>query len=104
MVDTIESLKEKLQKYEQNGSAKLFYALNRKQNEMADLLNSIDLKDIEIQDAKNKSFDRMKVIWNDASSIAVAVKALGDAAGVTGNEEVDINKKPFVETIADSRK
>lgn len=104
MVDTIESLKEKLQKYEQNGSAKLFYALNRKQNEMADLLNSINLKDIEIQDAKDKSFDRMKVIWNDASSIAVAVKALGDAAGVTGNEEVDINKKPFVETIADSRK
>lgn len=103
-MDTIESLKEKLQKYEQNGSAKLFYALNRKQNEMADLLNSINLKDIEIQDAKDKSFDRMKVIWNDASSIAVAVKALGDAAGVTGNEEVDINKKPFVETIADSRK
>jgi hypothetical protein len=104
MEETIESLKEKLQKYEQNGSAKLFYALNRKQNEMADLLNSINLKDIEIQDAKDKSFDRMKVIWNDASSIAVAVKSLGDAAGVTGNEEADINKKPFVETIASDRK
>lgn len=90
--------------YESNGAAKLYYSLNRKMNEMADLMNSTNLKDLDIQDAKDKSFERLKVIWNDSASIATAVKELGATAGITGNEEVDINKKPFVETIAQSRK
>jgi len=90
--------------YESNGAAKLYYSLNRKMNEMADLMNSTNLKDLDIQDAKDKSFERLKVIWNDSASIASAVKELGKTAGITGNEEADISKKPFVETIADSRK
>ena len=42
-METIEELKHKIAIYEQNGSAKLFYALNRKANEMADLLNKTNL-------------------------------------------------------------
>lgn len=100
----ITELQEKLKLYEQNGAAKLFYSLNRKMNEMADIMNKNSLATLTLDDPKDKTFERLKVIWNDASSIATAVKALGDAAGVTGNEEKDINKKPFVDTIADSRK
>jgi len=90
--------------YESNGAAKLYYSLNRKMNEMADLMNSTNLKDLDIQDAKDKSFERLKVIWNDSASIALAVKELGATAGITGNEEADVSKKPFVETIAADRK
>lgn len=103
MAESIDILKEKLLLYEQNGAAKLYYSLNRKMNEMADLMNSTNLKDLDIQDAKDKTFERLKVIWNDSSSISSAVKALGETAGITGNEEKDINKKPFLDTLAVKR-
>ena len=104
MTETTDELKNKLKRYEENGAAKLYYSLNRKMNEMADMLNKHNLGTMDVDDAKSKTFDRLKVIWNDAASIAQGVKALGELAGVTGNEEKDISKKPFVDTIAESRK
>lgn len=101
---SIEQLKERLALYEQNGAAKLYYSLNRKMNEMADLLNNQSLNSLDLGDAKDKTFERLKFIWSDASEIAVAVKTLGEFAGVTGDEKKDVEKKPFVETIAQSRK
>jgi hypothetical protein len=98
-----EELRNQLSRYEENGAAKLYYALNRKQNEMADLMNATNLKNLDIEDPKNKTFDRLKVIWNDAASIATAVKSLGELAGVTGDEKKDVAKKPFVDTIAEKR-
>lgn len=103
MSETIEELKKKIELYEQNGAAKLAYSLNRKMNEMADMLNKTNLSNLVLEDAKDKTFDRLKVVWNDAASISVAYKTLADAAGITGNEEKDINKRPFVETIAQHR-
>ena len=95
---------EKVQRYEQNGAAKLFYSLNRKMNEMADLMNKNNLATMNIDDPKDKTFDRLKVIWNDAASIATAVKTLGEVAGVTQDEEKDVARKPFVDTIASDRR
>lgn len=99
----IDILEKKLALYEQNGAAKLFYSLNRKMNEMADLMNKTKLSDLTLDDPKDKTFERLKVIWNDAASIAVAVKALGESAGVTGDEKKDVDKKPFNERIAMER-
>jgi hypothetical protein len=104
MSDTVEELKKQLEKYEQNGSAKLYYALNRKMNEMADMLNNVKLAGLALDDKNDKTFERLKVLWTDSKTISEAAKIIGDSAGVTGNEERDTNKKPFVETIADSRK
>lgn len=101
---TLQQLQEKLALYEQNGAAKLYYSLNRKMNEMADLLNNQSLNTLDLGDAKDKTFERLKFIWSDASEIAIAVKALGEFAGVTGDEKKDVEKKPFVETIAESRR
>ena len=107
-IDSLEEqnvmLDTKNKSYEQNGSAKLYYSLQRKMNEMGNMLNKVDLGEVDLEDPKNKTFDRLKVIWNDASSIAVAVKALGEVAGVTGDEEKDVARKPFVDTIAESRR
>ena len=80
-------------KYEENGPAKLYYALNRKAWEMADMLNSINMKNIALDDPKDKTFERMRFIINDSSGIANAVKALGEAAGVTGDEDKDVQKR-----------
>lgn len=103
-METIEELKQKLALYEQNGSAKLFYALNRKANEMADLLNKTNLSHLLLEDPKDKTFERLKAIWNDSSALSTAIKDLGVSAGVTGDESKDVAKKPFVETIAESRR
>lgn len=104
MSETIDELKNKIKRYEENGAAKLYYSLNRKMNEMADMLNKHNLGTMDVDDAKSKTFDRLKVIWNDAASIATGVKALGELAGVTNDEGKDIARKPFVDTIAESRK
>jgi len=103
MAETIDDLTAKLALYEQNGAAKLYYSLNRKANEMADLLNKHNLGIMTIDDPKDKTFDRLKVIWNDATGLGVAIKGLGEVAGITGNEEKDIAKKPFNDRIAESR-
>jgi hypothetical protein len=71
---------------------------------MADLLNKTNISHLLLDDPKDKTFERLKVIWNDSASISAAIKELGISAGVTGDEQKDIVKKPFVETIAESRK
>lgn len=100
---TLQDALAKLELYEQNGAAKLYYSLNRKMNEMANLMNKKDLGSLPIDDPKDKTFDRLKVIWSDASDIAAAVKALGELAGVTNDEAKDVARKPFVDLIAEKR-
>ena len=89
MAKTAEEYEAIIAQYEQNGSAKLFYALNKKMNEMADMLNKQSLTTLDLTDAKDKSFERIKAIWDSAEKVATAVKSLGDAAGITGNELKD---------------
>jgi hypothetical protein len=101
--EKIKELESQLKLYEQNGAAKLYYSLNRKMNEMADLMNIKNLSQIAIDDPKDKTFDRLKVIWNDAGSIAQAVDALGKLAKVTGNEQEDIDRRPFNDRLAEDR-
>jgi len=96
MAKSIEQLEKTIRKYEENGPAKLYYAVNRKSWEIADLLNKIELEDITLDDAKDKTFDRLRGLLKDSSDIATTVKMLGDVAGITGNEEKDvIRKKPI---------
>lgn len=96
MERTVEQLEALLAKYEENGAAKLYYALNRKMWEMADTLNATDLKTLNLDDPKDKTFDRLKIIWKDSADLSLAVKSLGDLAGVTGNENDDIKKEKAI--------
>lgn len=102
MSEELDELKQRVRLYERNGAAKLFYALNRKMNEMAERLNRTDLVTIILDDPKDKTFDRLKVIWNDAASIATAVKALGETAGITHDEVEDTGKPKFRITTPES--
>jgi hypothetical protein len=100
----IEKLETKLSKYEENGMAKLYYSLNRKANEMAELMNDISLRDIDIDDPKSKTFDRLKVIWQGASEIATSLTQLGQMSGVLKTDKKTEEAKPFVDTIAIDRR
>lgn len=104
MAKTVEELEKELKKYEENGPAKLYYALNRKAWEMADILNKTNLGTVNLDDPKDKTFDRLKVLWNDSSSLSQAIEALGKSAGITGDEEKDAaakRQRTTPESIAD---
>lgn len=94
----VDYLQKQLTPYEENGIAKLYYALQRKAWEMADMLNSKNLKNIPLDDPKDKTFERIRYIINDSSGIATAVQALGTAAGVTDNEAEDVKPKRRITT------
>lgn len=102
MEETAEGLKKRLAQYEQNGAAKLFYSLNRKMNELADLLNKQSLANLDIADPKDKSFERLKIAWNEAAGIAIAVKTLGETAGITNDEESDTKNPKYRMTTPES--
>jgi hypothetical protein len=91
--ESVEFYKKRLEAYEQNGAAKLFYALNRKMNEMADILNNTKLSGLALDDGKDKTFERLKILWNDAASLSNAVQILGNSIGITGDEEKDVRKR-----------
>lgn len=83
LLATIKSLKDennilssKLAAYENDGVEKLLNSLQRKANEMADLLNKYKLTDIDIDDRQSKAFERIKVVWTDAKTISESIQAL----------------------------
>ena len=96
MKDDTEDLKQRLAKYEENGSAKLYYALSRKAWEIGDLLNSLNYKDIDLEDPKSKTFERLQKLCESATKIAESCKVLEGIAGITGNETADIVKKKAI--------
>lgn len=103
MAETIEELKRRLELYEQNGPAKAAYAINRKLNELADMLNKTNVSFLDIADPKDKSFERLKAAWGEMATLGEAYKTLAASAGISGDEQKDIAKKPFIDRIADKR-
>lgn len=87
----------------QSGAAKLYHALESKMIEMADLMNKVKLNTLDISDPKDKSFERMKILWEAAGKVAEASKALGQTAGILKADTTSEDRKPFVETIAQAR-
>jgi len=96
--------------YEQDGVGKLYYSLQRKANEMADLLNDNKLTSLMLSpdDPKDKTFERLQKVWSDAESVSNAIKSLGVLAGIgqevtADKKEVFQVKKPFSpENMADA--
>ena len=87
----------------ESGAAQLYHALEKKMVEMAQLLNSTNLKSLDITDPKDKSFERLKVLWDSAAKVAEASKSLGQTAGILKPDEGSEARKPFNEQIADAR-
>lgn len=102
MARTLEEAERIIDMYEQNGAAKLFYAINRKMNEMASLMNKTNLSMIELDDKDSKSFDRLFKLLEKSQVISNAAQTIQGFAGVTDNEAVDTTKRSFKITTPES--
>lgn len=91
----IDDLRRKLELYEQNGAAKFFYALNRKLNEMAELLNKADLSKVDLDDKDSKQFDRLFKILEKSKVVGDAAQTIQGFAGVSGNEDKDTKNPKY---------
>jgi hypothetical protein len=102
--ETIKQLQQKIELYEQNGPAKLYYSLNRKMNEMGDLLNKTNLSGVDLESKDSKEFDRLFKLLEKSQVISNAAQAVKEFAGITGDEKKDVERKPFLDTLAEERK
>jgi len=97
-------LEQKLSKYENHGGVRLYYSLNRKLNEIADVLNSVTIKEELNADGKDKTFERLRALWTDAEKIVTATQSIATMLKLTFDEDKDLSKKiPFIETVAETR-
>lgn len=95
MARTLQEAESLIKLYEQNGAAKLFYAINRKMNEMAELMNKTSLANIELDDKDSKSFDRLFKLLEKSQVISNAAQTIQGFAGITNNEEKDSENAKF---------
>ena len=105
--DKIKELQSIINFYERPGAAAMFYALNRKMNEMAALLNDVSLKNVDMSAKSDATFERVFKILEKSEGISTAAKALGDFAGITNDENADTNKPIYrrpitAESMADA--
>lgn len=97
-------LEQKLGKYEKHGGVRIYYSLNRKQNEIANALNSVDIEDLLDGDGKDKKFERIQTLLANAEKIITATQSIATMLNLTNQEERDMAKKiPFIETLAETR-
>ncbi len=95
MPKTLEEAEAIIALYEQNGAAKLFYAINRKMNEMAGLMNKTNLSNLDLDDKESKSFDRLFKLLEKSQVISNAAQTIQGFAGITNNEEKDTRNPKY---------
>jgi len=93
--EKIKDLELRVSLYERPGGVALFYALNRKMNEIASLLNAINLKSIDMAVKSDASFERVFKLLEKSEGISTAAKALESSAGITGDETKDTQSPVF---------
>lgn len=99
----VRALEEKLESLGVKGEAKLFYSLNRNMSSLADILDNVVMEEIDLNDPKDKSMERLKIIWAAITPLAETLKLLKTAAGITGDEEKDGQRRPFNDRLAEDR-
>lgn len=99
----VELLQKKWDSLELQGKAKLYYSLNRNMSDLSDMLDGIDLRNVNVDDTKDKTMERLKIIWASVKPLVETLSLIGLSSGITGDESKDTERKPFVDTIAQTR-
>lgn len=71
--------------------AKLLASLQRKASEMADVLDSNPLNELDLTEA-TKKFDRLKAIWESAPEVVKAIKMISEGAEEESKKQKELAK------------
>ena len=85
------------------GKAKLYYSLNRNMSDISDMLDKITFSDIKLDDNKDKTMERLKMLWASVKPLAETLNLLEGTSKLSGNENADTEAKNVLE-IAEIRK
>lgn len=99
-----EALQKKWDSLELQGKAKLYYSLNRNMSDLSDMLDNTDLTKVNMDDPKDKTMERLKMIWASVKPLVETLSMIGLSSGITEDEVADTARKPFVDTIPEHRK
>ena len=92
--------KDKLKLYEQDGIVGAYYALNRKLNEITNLLNSTNLTTLDLADKDDGTMERVMKFFNSVGDINDAMKKLKLDNALSGDEDKDKSRqKPLIEQL-----
>lgn len=99
----VEDIEETLESYTADPSVILYYALKKKMEEIASVLDEYNLAEqLAIGDKDSRAFERLRALWQDSRQLISDMKWMRQELGITGDEEVDKqkNKKPIIERTA----
>lgn len=87
--------------YIKDGIVGAYYELNRKINEINNLLSRTDLSNIDMAARDDASFERMMKLFVSIGEISDTMKKLKQDHNLSGEEEVDSKRvMPFMEKMA----
>lgn len=108
MAETIEEKVERLEKenamYKLNGARGLYYELNRLVNQTVEYTRGMSIKSLLTEGEKgDKTFERTMALIKNAKEHVLDMEDIKTKLGLTGNEQKDKEKVPFIETVATKR-
>jgi nitrogen fixation/metabolism regulation signal transduction histidine kinase len=102
--ERIKQLEQELAQYKLNGAIGLYYELNRFVNDTVSILREKGVKSFFAKnDDDPKMFERMMALIKNAKEHVIEMETIKNKLGLTGDEEKDRVKKPFIDRIAEKR-
>ena len=102
--EKIKELQAELAQYKLNGAIGLYYELNRFVNDTVSILREKGVKSLFAKDDDDpKKFERMMALIKNAKEHIVDMEEIKAKLGLTGDEEKDRVRKPFIDRIAEKR-
>lgn len=93
-------IEDKIKIYESDGIVGAYYALNRKLNEITNLLNNNDLSRLDLSDKDDGSWERVMKLFNSVGDINDVMKKLKMDNQLSGDEDKDKSRrKPLIEEL-----
>ena len=103
--EKIKELEHELAMYKLNGAIGLYYQLNKFVNDTVEYMRLTGLKTLLSggKDDDPKRFERVMALIKNAKEHIVDMEDIKIKLGLTGDEEKDKLRKPFIDRIADKR-
>lgn len=99
-----EALKQRLSLYEIDATFRGYYALNKIVNQQINRLQKFDIESEIGQNSKeDKIYDRTKAIWEGLKEMISDLNILKAELKISGDEDKDNKKVPFIESVAVAR-